>query len=108
MHVTTKTVLVSAALVLAIGALREALGHDIYGGWRQPNNPNVSCCNNADCRATRAYVDEQGQWHAWNGMRWLLVPADKVLPTDFAGDGRSHLCEQADHVYCFTPGPPRS
>jgi hypothetical protein len=82
--------------------------HDVYKAWHPPDNPKTSCCNNADCRPTRAYVDDNGTWRAWNGLRWLAVPPDRVLPTDFAGDGRSHLCENAGHVYCFTPAPPRS
>ena len=82
--------------------------HDSYKAWHPPGNPKTSCCNNADCRPTRAYVDENGTWRAWNGLFWLVVPPERVLPTDFAGDGRSHLCENAGHVYCFTPAPPRS
>ena len=82
--------------------------HDVYKAWHPPDNPKTSCCNNADCRPTRAYVDDNGTWRAWNGLFWLPVPPDRVLPTDFAGDGRSHLCESAGHVYCFTPAPPRS
>ncbi len=82
--------------------------HDVYKAWHPLDNPKTSCCNNADCRPTRAYVDDNGTWRAWNGLRWLLVPSDRVLPTDFAGDGRSHLCENAGYIYCFTPAPPRS
>jgi len=91
---------------------RHGLGHsemhDVYKAWHPPNNPKTSCCNNSDCRPTRAYVDDQGNWRAWNGVLWLEIPSDRVLPTDLAGDGRSHLCENAGHIYCFTPAPPRS
>jgi hypothetical protein len=69
---------------------------------------STSCCNNADCRPTRAYVDDNGRWRAWNGTMWLVVPWDRVLPTDFAGDGRSHLCEKGEFIYCFMPGEVRS
>jgi hypothetical protein len=82
--------------------------HDVYKGWHPPGNPKTSCCNNADCRPTRAYVDENGTWRAWNGLFWLVIPPERILPTDLAGDGRSHLCENAGYIYCFTPGPPRS
>jgi len=78
--------------------------HDIYKQWHPPLNPGTSCCNNADCRPTRAFVDGEGHWRAWNGSAWLLVPQERLLPSDFAGDGRSHLCEKAGFVYCFTPG----
>ena len=78
--------------------------HDIYKHWSPPLNPGTSCCNNADCRPTRAFVDSDGHWRAWNGSAWLLVPQERVLPTDYAGDGRSHLCENEGFVYCFSPG----
>jgi hypothetical protein len=78
--------------------------HDTYKGWHPPNNQGTSCCNDNDCRPTRAYVDEEGRWRAWNGIMWLVVPWERVLPTDFAKDGRSHLCEQGGTIYCFTPG----
>jgi len=78
--------------------------HNIYEHWHPPLNPGTSCCNNADCRPTRAYVDGEGHWRAWNGAAWLSVPQERVLPSDYAGDGRSHLCEKDGFVYCFTPG----
>jgi hypothetical protein len=78
--------------------------HDIYKNWHPPENPGTSCCNNADCRPTRAFVDDDGHWRAWNGSAWLLIPQERVLPANFAGDGRSHICESRGFVYCFTPG----
>lgn len=105
------------AVWLALGGARAQSGqhgdghaeqHDIYKGWHPPGNPNTSCCNNDDCRPTRAYVDETGRWRVWNGHRWLAVPWERVLPTDHAGDGRSHLCERGEFIYCFTPASPRS
>ena len=85
-----------------------AKGHDIYKHWSPPNNPNTSCCNDSDCRPTRAYLDGEGRWRAWNGNLWLIVPQERVLPPDLAGDGRSHLCEKEQFIYCFTPGETRS
>ena len=78
--------------------------HDKYKLWHPPTNPGTSCCDNSDCRPTRAFVDGDGHWRAWNGALWLLVPQDRVLPPDYAGDGRSHLCEKEQFIYCFTPG----
>jgi hypothetical protein len=54
--------------------------HETYKGWHPPGNPNTSCCSNADCRPTRAYVGDDGLWRAWNGLRWLTVPQSRVLP----------------------------
>lgn len=95
-------------LALAITAAWPVRAHDPYSDWRKPDNPGVSCCNNSDCRPTRAYVDDDGNWRAWNGQKWLVVPWAVVLPADYAKDGRSHLCEKGEYIYCFTPGPPRS
>lgn len=87
--------------------------HDIYKDWKPPNNAGTSCCSAAqpdgsgDCRPTRAYMGDDGLWRAWNGYLWLTVPPERLLPPDFAGDGRSHLCEKATHIYCFTPGQVR-
>lgn len=78
--------------------------HGTYEQWHPPGNPHTSCCNDADCRPTRAYMGDDGDWRAWNGNLWLRIPHERVLPTDFAGDGRSHLCENAGVIYCFTPG----
>lgn len=81
-------------------------GHDAYKEWKQPGT-GASCCNDADCRPTRAYMGDDGLWRAWDGHRWLTVPADKVLPTDHAKDGRSHFCEMNGVVFCFSPGQVR-
>jgi hypothetical protein len=78
--------------------------HDVYKQWHPPLNPGTSCCDDSDCRPTRAFVDDEGYWRAWNGSLWLQVPQDRVLPPDFAGDGRSHLCEKEQFIYCFAPG----
>jgi len=78
--------------------------HDIYKLWTPPLNPNTSCCDNSDCRPTRAFVDNEGHWRAWNGVLWLQVPQDRVLPPNHAGDGRSHLCEKEQFIFCFAPG----
>src|SRR5438105_15775064 len=66
--------------------------HDVYKAWHPPDNPKTSCCNNADCRPTRAYVDDNGAWRAGNGLLWLVVPPERVVTSEFGGYGRSHLC----------------
>jgi len=102
-----RTALVMMVLGLALMWAAAAFGHDIYHQWRKPDNPSVSCCDNRDCRPTRAYMGDDGLWRAWNGDQWLIVPPSVVLPTDYAGDGRSHLCEQGTYIYCFSPGQVR-
>lgn len=107
---TLATVLVCtlalAAVVFAFA--KPGRAHDPYSTWHPPGNPKTSCCNGQDCRPTRAYMGEDGLWRAWSGSRWLTVPADRVLPTDLAGDGRNHLCASVDdHVFCFSPTLPK-
>lgn len=105
----TRLMLGAAVVVVFLGFMvDQARGHEPYSGWTVPGNPKSSCCNDADCRPPRAYVDDEGRWRAWNGIMWLVVPLERVLPTDYAHDGRSHLCEKDGQIYCFTPAPPKS
>lgn len=101
---------VLAALAIAASVAMcsaPARTHDIYKDWRVPNNKATSCCHDADCRPTRAYVHDDGRWRAWNGVMWLVIPPERMLPSDYAGDGRSHLCAKDSHVYCFTAAEPK-
>ena len=107
-----RTVATAAVILLAIWAVAVALGwpvraHGPYSDWTAPDNPALSCCNDSDCRPTRAYMGDDGLWRAWDGINWLTIPPGRVLPTDYAGDGRNHLCEKMGAVYCFSPGQPR-
>jgi hypothetical protein len=79
--------------------------HDLYKSWRMPGT-NVSCCNESDCRPTRATQDMDGNWRALVDGRWIDVPASRVLDLP-SPDGRSHICaaEGAEVPYCFVPGP---
>ena len=110
---TARGVATLAVIVLAIGAAVQAMwpvrarAHDPYSTWTAPDNPGLSCCNSSDCRPTRAYMGDDGLWRAWDGINWLTIPPGRVLPTDYAGDGRNHLCEKMGAVYCFSPGQPR-
>ena len=81
-----------------------AQGHDIYKHWK--DRAGYSCCDSSDCRPTRAFVDDDGRWRAWNGDAWVTVPSDAVLPIP-SPDMRSHLCMVPGAVEprCFVPGP---
>ena len=81
--------------------------HGIYEHWTSPDNPGLSCCHGQDCKPARAYIHDDGLWRAWDGSRWLTVPPGKLLPVDYAGDGRSHLCSRAGQVLCFSPTSPK-
>lgn len=104
-----RAVLVLALIAAALVALGYGIAraHDPYSTWMQPDVPGMSCCHGQDCRPTRAFRGDDGRWRAWSDGMWLVVPPGKMLPTDFAGDGRSHLCERGGRVLCFTPGQVR-
>lgn len=84
-----------------------AENHKWYMELRQPNS-GVSCCDDRDCRPTRAYVDEDGAWRAQLNGSWIKVPGDAVLQTP-APDGNSHICaNEAGTILCFVGGVPKS
>lgn len=81
--------------------------HHAYKHWVQPDN-GASCCDDRDCRPTRARGDMDGNWEAWNGSKWIPIPRNKILKLP-SPDGRSHLCSSEDDtVYCFLPAGPKS
>lgn len=100
LHLAIVVVLVG---VIALLWMRVARAHGPYTDWRIPTTGG-SCCNNADCRPTRARQDDDGRWEAWDGARWLSVPPLAVLSMP-SPDGRSHLCESGGAVFCFVPAP---
>jgi hypothetical protein len=66
------------------------------------------CCDDRDCRPTRAYVDDDGIWHAMLDGRWVIVPTDVVLKKS-PPDGRSHICaNERGVIFCFVGGVPKS
>ncbi len=75
--------------------------HDWYKDLRQPDG--ASCCDNRDCRPTRARMTDRETWQAWDGAKWLDIPPDRVLAIR-SPDNRSHLCEMNGVVLCFVPG----
>jgi len=62
--------------------------HNIYEHWHPPLNPGTSCCNKRRLPADPAPTSMvKANWRAWNGAAWLSVPQERVLPSDYAGDG---------------------
>ena len=89
-----------------------AENHDWYQELKQPGT-GMSCCNGTingvegDCRPTRAYLNDDGQWYALVEGRWILVPPRVVLK-QLAPDGRSHVCANKNGmIYCFLGGSPK-
>jgi len=90
-----------------------AENHDWYQELKQPDT-GYSCCNGTtggiegDCRPTRAYLTDEGQWRALVDGQWVLVPPRAVLK-QLAPDGRSHICaSRSGVIYCFLGGSPKS
>ena len=81
--------------------------HHEYLKWK--DGRGYSCCDERDCRPTRAYIDEAGRWRAMVDGVYLVVPPDAVLRIP-SPDGRSHVCVSpgALEPRCFVPGEPRS
>ena len=89
-----------------------AENHDWYQELKQPGT-GFSCCNGTsngvegDCRPTRAYLNDDGNWHALIDGRWIPVPPRVVLKK-LAPDGNSHICaSKAGLIYCFIGGSPK-
>ncbi len=65
--------------------------HDAYKSWTSPYDGG-SCCNEAECRPTRAQQLEDGSWEAWVEGAWRKVPRRAMMEPDKLKDGRSHVC----------------
>ena len=89
-----------------------AENHDWYQGLKQPGT-GFSCCNGTangvegDCRPTRAYLSDDGNWCALLDGNWVPVPPRVVLK-QLAPDGSSHICaSKSGLIYCFLGGSPK-
>jgi hypothetical protein len=88
-----------------------AENHDWYSKLSQPGT-GYSCCNGnehgGDCRPTRAFLGEDGFWHAEIDGRWTTVPKRAELDR-LAPDGNSHICaSKGGFIFCFIGGSPKS
>lgn len=89
-----------------------ALHEKFYSTWRMPDNPALSCCNNADCYPTDVkYVDGSIYAKRREDGKYILIPPQKVEHSRDNPDGRNHLCapppslsNSSDTVYCFAIG----
>jgi hypothetical protein len=89
-----------------------ALHEKFYSTWHMPDNPALSCCNNADCYPTDIkYVDGRIYAKRREDGKYILVPPQKVERSRDNPDGRNHLCapppslsNSSDAVYCFALG----
>jgi hypothetical protein len=89
----------------------QSLHEKFYSTWRMPDNPALSCCNNADCYPTDIrYVDGKIYARRREDGKYILIPSQKVERNRDNPDGRNHLCapppalSPLDSVYCFALG----
>jgi hypothetical protein len=89
-----------------------ALHEKFYSTWHMPDNPALSCCNNADCYPTDIrYVDGRIYAKRREDGKYILIPPQKVERSRDNPDGRNHLCapppglsNSSDTVFCFALG----
>ncbi len=125
----TRAVATLFAAVLAFGAVVQVflplkaraqapyhhpLHENFYQHWRDPVNPNVSCCNarietngvvTGDCEPTHAKIVNG------NGMVWIRqikdyvqVPDNRVMRERNPNSENAHVCWTKDRgVICFVP-----
>lgn len=91
---------------------RDLLLHEqFYSSWHMPDNPVLTCCNNADCYPTEIRRVE-GSIYALRREdgKYIPIPPQKVERNRDNPDGRNHLCAPppsaslVDTVYCFALG----
>ena len=57
----------------------QLLHEKFYAKWHMPDNPSVSCCNEADCYPTEIkYVDGNIYARRREDGKYISVPAEKV------------------------------
>lgn len=89
-----------------------ALHEKFYSTWHMPDNPTLSCCNNADCYPTDIkYVDGSIYARRREDGKYILIPPQKAEHNRDNPDGRNHLCapppglpNSPDAVHCFALG----
>jgi hypothetical protein len=71
----------------------QLLHEQFYSKWHMPDNPTVSCCNEADCYPTEIkYIDGDIYAKRREDGKYISVPAEKVERNRDNPDGRNHLC----------------
>ena len=90
----------------------QLLHEKFYSTWHMPDNPSVSCCNDADCYPTEIkYVNGDIYAKRREDGKYIPIPAEKVERNRDNPDGRNHLCapppnalHPSDTVFCFALG----
>lgn len=91
------------------GHTHEGVVGRFYSTWTMPDNRDVSCCHEQDCKPASSKF-ENGSWFARlsDDGGWIRIPAQKIERDRDSPDGRSHLCGRRSigefTVFCFAPG----
>src|ERR1700716_3269874 len=83
-----------------------------YSRWHMPDNPAMSCCNEADCYPTEIkYIHGDIYAKRREDGKYIAIPPQKVERNRDNPDGLNHLCapppsvyHPSDTVYCFALG----
>ena len=71
----------------------QLLHEQFYATWHMPDNPNTSCCNDADCYPTEIkYVDGNIYAKRREDGKYIPIPPEKIESKRDNPDGRNHLC----------------
>jgi hypothetical protein len=77
------------------------LHEKFYSKWHMPDNPSVSCCNEADCYPTEIkYVDGNIYAKRREDGKYIPVPPEKVERNRDNPD----VLHPSDTVFCFALG----
>jgi hypothetical protein len=104
-------------LMAAFCARAEQAGHThegavgrFYQSWMMPDNRNISCCHDEDCKPAQSRR-LNGHWQARHSDadQWSDIPDLKIETERDSPDGQSHLCARRSWpgmtVFCFLPAP---
>jgi hypothetical protein len=90
----------------------QQLHEKFYSKWHMPDNPAVSCCNEADCYPTEIkYIRGEIYAKRREDGKYIPIPPQKVERNRDNPDGLNHLCapppsvtRPSDTVFCFALG----
>ena len=87
---------------------------DFYSKWKEPGNPNASCCNarieqdgkeTGDCEPAKAEV-RNGSWYVWirQVKEWERVDDTQIVRYPNPNIFDAHVCwTQSRGIICFKP-----
>jgi hypothetical protein len=83
----------------------QLLHEEFYSTWHMPDNPSVSCCNDADCYPTEIkYVESNIYAKRREDGEYIRIPPEKVERNRDNPHGRNHICAPR-RMSCTAPTP---